>query len=83
MMNTKLTLRMEKEIIEQIKMYAMEHDKSVSSLTETLYKSILLKENEEDAELTPIAKKYKGIIRNDDVDTDIVKLSYLLEKHLK
>lgn len=82
-MNTKLTLRMEKEIIEQIKMYAMEHDKSVSSLTETLYKSILLKENEEDAELTPIAKKYKGIIRNDDVDTDIVKLSYLLEKHLK
>lgn len=82
-MNTKLTLRMEKEIIEQIKMYAMEHDKSVSSLTETLYKSILLKENEEDAELTPIAKKYKGIIRNNDVDTDIVKLSYLLEKHLK
>ena len=82
-MNTKLTLRMEKEIIEQIKMYAMEHDKSVSSLTETLYKSILIKENEEDAELTPIAKKYKGIIKNDEVDTDIVKLSYLLEKHLK
>jgi hypothetical protein len=74
---------MEKEIIEQIKMYAMEHDKSVSSLTETIYKSILIKENEEDAELTPIAKKYKGIIKNDDVDTDIVKLSYLLEKHLK
>ena len=82
-MNTKLTLRMEKEIIEQIKMYAMEHDKSVSSLTETIYKSILIKENEEDAELTPIAKKYKGIIKNDDVDIDIVKLSYLLEKHLK
>ncbi len=82
-MNTKLTLRMEKEIIEQIKMYAMEHDKSVSCLTATLYKSILIKENEEDAELTPIAKKYKGIIKNDDVDTDIVKLSYLLEKHLK
>jgi len=82
-MNTKLTLRMEKEIIEQIKMYAMEHDKSVSSLTETLYKSILIKENEEDTELTPIAKKYKGIIKNDDIDTDIVKLSYLLGKHLK
>ncbi len=82
-MNTKLTLRMEKEIIEQIKMYAMEHNKSVSSLTETIYKSILIKENEEDAELTPIAKKYKGIIKNDDVDTDIVKLSYLLETHLK
>ncbi len=64
-------------------MYAMEHDKSVSFLTETLYKSILMKEKEEDAELTPIAKKYKGIIKNDDVDTDIVKLSYLLEKHLK
>lgn len=82
-MNTKLTLRMKKEIIEQIKMYAMEHDKSVSSLTETLYKSILIKENEDDSELTPIAKKYKGIIKNDEVDTDIVKLSYLLEKHLK
>ncbi len=82
-MNTKLTLRMEKEIIEQIKMYAMEHNKSVSFLTETLYKSILLKGKEEDAELTPIAKKYKGIIKNDEVDTDIVRLSYLLEKHLK
>ena len=82
-MNTKLTLRMKKEIIEQIKMYAMEHDKSVSSLTESLYKSILIKENEKDAELTPIAKKYKGILKNDEVDTDKVKLSYLLEKHLK
>jgi len=74
---------MEKEIIEQIKMYAMEHDKSVSSLTETLYKSILVKEKEEDAQLTPIAKKYKGIIKNHDADTDSLKLSYLLEKHLK
>lgn len=82
-MNTKLTLRMEKKIIEQIKIYAMEHDKSVSSLTETLYKSILAKENEKDTELTPIAEKYKGIIKSKQGDTERVKLTYLLEKHLK
>ena len=82
-MNTKLTLRMEKEVIEQIKMYAMEHDKSVSSHTAGCGFVVRVEEIGEDAKLTPIAKKYKGIIRNDDVDTDIVKLGYLLEKHLK
>ncbi len=41
-LNTKSTLRMKKNIIEQIKMYSMEQDKSVSSLIETLYKSTII-----------------------------------------
>ncbi|MFA7146686.1 MAG: DUF6364 family protein, partial [Candidatus Riflebacteria bacterium] len=40
-MDTKLTLRLDKEVIERIKIYASKRQKSLSALTEELYKSLL------------------------------------------
>lgn len=83
-MDTKLTLRLEKQIIERIKVYAMKHKLSVSGLTENLYRQILQSELQNAAEgLGPIAQKYKGIINNKDLDTEGVKLAYLREKHIE
>lgn len=83
-MDTKLTLRLDKEIIERIKIYAAKQQKSLSALTEELYKSFLLKgnRNSETEIHSPIARKYKGIITSTDFDADTKKLSYLREKHL-
>ena len=83
-MDTKLTLRLDKEIIERIKIYASKQQKSLSTLTEELYKSFLMKStgSSESEIRSPIAKKYKGIINSTDFDEDAQKLSYLRDKHL-
>ena len=83
-MDTKLTLRLDKEIIERIKIYASKRQKSLSALTEELYKSLLMKSSDdsESENLSPIAKKYKGIIGNPDFDADAAKFTYLKDKHL-
>ncbi len=83
-MDTKLTLRLDKEIIERIKICASKQQKSLSELTEELYKSFLLKSpgNSESEIRSPIAKKYKGIINSADFDEETQKLNYLRDKHL-
>ena len=83
-MDTKLTLRLDKEIIERIKIYASKQQKSLSALTVELYKSFLMRSNDDsESEIrSPIAKKYKGIISNTDFDAEAQKLTYLRDKHL-
>jgi predicted transcriptional regulator len=81
-MDTKLTLRLDKEIIERIKILASKQHKSLSALTEELYKSFLLKKGKDSEINTPIAKKYKGIINSSDFDAESQKLSHLKDKHL-
>ena len=83
-MDTKLTLRLDKSVIEQIKIYALKHQLTLSSLTENFYKTILTSEKENPEEVSsPIAKKYRGIIRNTDTGYDDIKFEYLKEKHSK
>ena len=83
-METKLTLRLSKEIIDQIKIYALKKQRSLSSLTEDLYKQLLIEKQESLKDIsTPIARKYKGILGDKDIDTESLKLGYLKEKHLR
>ncbi len=83
-MDTKLTLRLDREIIERIKIYASKQQKSLSALTEELYKSFLIRSsgNSESEIRSAIAKKYKGIISSTDFDAENQKLNYLRDKHL-
>ena len=81
-MDSKLTLRLDKSIIDQIKVYALRHQRSVSALTEDLYKEILI-EKETNGISSPIARKYKGIIGKDQISIDDIKTNYLKEKHIK
>lgn len=82
-MDSKLTLRLDASVISQIKYYAMKHRLSVSSLTEGLYKKILVEENLKDDDIaTPIALKYRGILGDRGIDTDRVRLERLKSKHL-
>jgi len=67
-MDTKLTLKPDKEV------------KSLSALTEELYKNS--SDDSESENLSPIAKKYKGIISNPDFGADAAKFTYLKDKHL-
>lgn len=81
-MDTKLTLRLDKEIIDQIKIYALRNHLSVSALTEDLYKQILReRQMKVDGITSSIARKYKGILGKGSVDFDSVRYEYLKEKH--
>ena len=83
-METKLTLRLEKEIIERIKLFAMKEGLSLSDLTEDLYKTVLAQEQEGTfSSLSPIARKYKGILGSDSINEEDLRFQALLEKHAK
>lgn len=66
-MNTKLTLTIEKEVIEIAKKYAKERGQSLSEMVENYFKfvttdSIKIKENQ----LSPRVRKLRGIIKTDE-----------------
>jgi len=83
-MNTKLTLRLDKSVIDQIKIYALKHQLTLSAMTENFYKTIINNETKYPEEAaSPIAQKYRGIIKNTNISYDTLKYDYLKEKHLK
>jgi len=80
-MHTKLTLRIEKELIERMKIYVMSHNQMLSSLTKNIYKKILESEMSDEKELSPIARKYKGIIKKQNLRERDEIAEYLSKKH--
>jgi predicted RNA-binding protein Jag len=80
-MNTKLTLRLDEDVIIRIKNYANKERKSLSKLTEKLFRQVLESSESNVENLSPIVKKYRGIISdNPKEDTDIIT-DYLKNKH--
>ena len=69
-MNTKLTLTLKKEIIEQAKKYASEKGRSLSEMVENYFKYLTdLKLEEKSEKLSPRVKKLRGIVKvNSDFD---------------
>lgn len=62
--NTKLTLTLKKEVIDQAKKYASERERSLSDLVENYFKFLTATKTEEKAEeLSPKVKRLRGIIK--------------------
>jgi hypothetical protein len=59
-MNTKLTLTIEKAVIERAKKYAKEKDNSLSDIVENYLKVITKEDDKSDIEITPLIKSLKG-----------------------
>ncbi|MBP8793132.1 MAG: hypothetical protein KBE41_04770 [Lutibacter sp.] len=60
-MNTKLTLTIEREIIERAKNYAKEKNRSLSDLIENYLKTLTKEENADKPEkLSPVVESLKG-----------------------
>ncbi|TDB64123.1 DUF6364 family protein [Arundinibacter roseus] len=62
-MSTKLTLTLEKEVIEKAKEYAHEQKRSLSNLIEEYLRSITEGKEAKDIELTPLVKSLKGSVK--------------------
>ncbi len=61
-MQTKLTLTLEQNIIEQAKLYAKDKGRSLSELIEN-YLKVVLDDNQHKVKLSPSIKKLKGAIK--------------------
>ena len=79
-MDTKLTLKIDKDVIERAKIFAKKRNVSLSSIVEHYLEYIV--DDKDKNEYTTIVKELSGIIslpENYDLKRDYVE--YLLEKH--
>ncbi len=66
-MNTKLTLTIEKEVIEIAKEYAKEKGQSLSEMVENYFKLVTVSRRKiEKQQLSPRVRKLRGIIKTDE-----------------
>lgn len=76
-MKTKLTLRLDKNVIEKAKEYSARRGESVSQVVEKFFRIL----SEEREEVTPTVRKLKGLLKGSNVDETDYK-NFLEEKYL-
>lgn len=83
-MNTKLTLTLEKEVIQNAKEYAREKEISLSEIVENYLKSLTRKTKSKNLKITtPIAKALRGSFKApEDFDYKSELCNALEKKHL-
>lgn len=62
-MDTKLTLMLNKRIIDQAKAYAKRHRKSLSGLVENYFKNLTDRPKADDEDVTPLVKELSGVLK--------------------
>jgi hypothetical protein len=79
-MQTKLTLRLEDQLIEQAKSYAAHAGKSVSQIVSDYFKMLTSPKTRVPSPATPITQSLRGLLRESECDEKDFK-KYLEEKH--
>ena len=80
-MQTKLTLRLEDQLIEQAKSYAAHAGKSVSQIVADYFKLLTSDKIKSVSPSTPVTQSLRGLLRESKLDEKDYK-KYLEEKHL-
>jgi len=79
LMQTKLTLRLENELIQQAKIYAKQHDKSLSQVVSDYFQMLTLQSKK--TESSPITQSLIGVLDASDLDEGEYK-KHLEERYL-
>ena len=80
-MNTKLTLKLDKNIIEKAKEYASLRNLSLSKLVEVYFQKLIIKE-EFKQKLSPRVRKLSGILKGKDLNYKSELENSLRKKYL-
>ena len=80
-MQTKLTLRLEDQLIEQAKSYAAQAGKSVSQLVSDYFKLLTTHRTKTNSPSTPITQSLRGLLRESKLDEKDYR-KHLEEKYL-
>lgn len=70
-METKLTLKLDRDVIHSVKKYAENNNRSVSKLVEDYFRH-LLSDNEPESDFSPLVKELSGVI----TEQDLIKADY-------
>lgn len=79
-MNTKLTLKLDKSIIERAKQYAQEKNISLSKMIEN-YLQALTNRKEEEIEISPLVESLIGVIKPSSTNHEEDYTNYLSDKY--
>lgn len=79
-MQTKLTLRLEEELIEQAKAYAGKTGKSLSQVVADYFRLLTTANKRPAGPPAPLTQSLRGLLRDTDVDKEDYR-RYLEEKH--
>jgi len=66
-MDTKLTLKLNKSIIEKAKVYAEKNNTSLSQIVEKYFIALISEKKSDSLQLTPIVKELSGIIKHENI----------------
>ena len=80
-MQTKLTLRLEDQLIEQAKSYAARAGKSVSQVVADYFRVLTSDRSNAVTPTSPVTQSLRGLLRGANLDEKDYR-SYLEEKHL-
>lgn len=80
-MQTKLTLRLEDQLIEQAKSYAAKSGKSVSQIVADYFRLLTAEKAPAPLSSAPLTQSLRGLLRGSKLDEKDYK-KYLEEKHL-
>lgn len=80
-MNTKLTLNIDKSVIEEAKSYAKEKDVSLSKLIESYLSSLTKKSDKAPKKISPLVESLTGVIPSGQIDERKDYRDYLTEKY--
>lgn len=81
-MDSKLTLKLDKAVIEQAKIYAKKQGVSLSSIVENYLALITNKKKSKEIEISPFVKSISGSVKvPDDFDYKKARDEYLMEKY--
>lgn len=80
-MQTKLTLRLDKSLIQRAKSFSNKSGKSVSQIVADYFALLDDGSSKEAFDLTPIVRSLKGSLRNASIDKDDYR-QYLEDKYL-
>jgi hypothetical protein len=81
-MDVKLTLKLDKDIIEQAKRYAQRKNANLSNMVENYFKSLVDEEKKTRVEYSPLVKELSGIISlESEVNPTDGYTDYLIEKY--
>ena len=78
-MQSKLTLRLEDDVIKQAKIYAKAHQTSLSKVVADYFQVLTMEKNT--SEIPPITRSLVGVLNDADIDLDDYK-QHLEKKYL-
>jgi len=79
-METKLTLKLDKSVIQSAKKYAQRRKRSLSSLVEDYFRGLTASETQQKSRFSPLVEELSGVISEKDLE-GINYIDYLEAKY--